>query len=192
MKAWFIGLGMVFGAIAICLFPLWPRVVRNYVYYLSIAAAGFLFFIIGLAVLRLIIFCIVWCVSFGKHHFWFLPNLTEDVGFVQSFIPLYHYEYKGDDEKDSKEGKKKDSAKAKKIAAKKKEKDSDREDNGDDKDVADDKDSSESQSQTGKESGEESEQGSQGSQHVNGSDNGFEMLDPIDDSERDQPVPPVQ
>jgi len=187
MKAWFIGLGMVFGAIAICLFPLWPRVVRNYVYYLSIAAAGFLFFIIGLAVLRLIIFCVVWAVSFGKHHFWLLPNLTEDVGFVQSFIPLYHYEYQGDDEKEDGDKKKKD-GKSKKSNAKKKEKDSDREDNA----VADDKDSSESQ--TGKDSegkdaeisGDDSERGSQDSQHVNGSDNGFELLDPIDDtSERE-------
>jgi len=99
MKAWFIGLGLVFGAVAICLFPLWPRVVRNYVYYLSIAAAGFLFFIIALVVLRFLIFCLVWACTFGKHHFWLLPNLTEDVGFFASFWPLYQHDYMG--EKDS-------------------------------------------------------------------------------------------
>lgn len=49
MKTWLIGGGLVIAAIAICLFPLWPRTVRNYVYYLSIAAAGFLFFIVALA-----------------------------------------------------------------------------------------------------------------------------------------------
>ena len=53
MKTWLIGGGLVFAAIAICLFPLWPRSVRNYVYYLSITAAAFLFFIIGLAVCKL-------------------------------------------------------------------------------------------------------------------------------------------
>lgn len=55
MKTWLIGGGLVFAAIAICLFPLWPRTVRNYVYYLSIAAAAFLFFIIALAVCMLLL-----------------------------------------------------------------------------------------------------------------------------------------
>lgn len=59
------------------------------VYYLSVAAAGFLVFIIVLAVVRLIIFCLVWILTFGKHHIWILPNLTEDVGFFASFWPLY-------------------------------------------------------------------------------------------------------
>lgn len=95
LKTWFIGFGLVIGAVLVCLFPLWPRIVRTYVYYLSVAAAGFLFFIIGLAVLRFIIFCIVWGLTMGKHHFWILPNLTEDVGFWASFWPLYMYEYKG-------------------------------------------------------------------------------------------------
>ena len=31
----------------------------------------------------------------GRHHFWFLPNLTADVGFIDSFRPLYTHEYKG-------------------------------------------------------------------------------------------------
>lgn len=95
LKAWLIGFGLVIGAVLLCLFPLWPRVVRTYVYYLSVAAAGFLFFIIGLAVLRFIVFVIVWCLTIGRHHFWMLPNLTEDVGFFASFWPLYTHEYKG-------------------------------------------------------------------------------------------------
>lgn len=95
LKTWFIGLGLVVGAVLICLFPLWPKIVRTYVYYLSIAAAGFLFFIIGLAVLRFIVFCIAWAMTLGKHHFWILPNLTEDVGFFASFWPLYMHEFKG-------------------------------------------------------------------------------------------------
>lgn len=52
MRTWLIGGGLVIAAIAICLFPLWPRTVRNYVYYLSIAVAVFLFFIIALALCK--------------------------------------------------------------------------------------------------------------------------------------------
>lgn len=64
-------------------------VFRKGVYYLSIAAAGFLVFIIALAILRVIIFSLVWVSTFGKHHLWIFPNLTEDVGFLASFWPLW-------------------------------------------------------------------------------------------------------
>ena len=89
MHYWIFGALLVVGAIVICLFPLWPPMLRKGVYYLSIAAAGFLVFILGLAVLRFVLFCIVWILTGGKHHFWLLPNLTEDVGFFASFWPLY-------------------------------------------------------------------------------------------------------
>ena len=59
-------------------------------YYLSVAAAGFLVTIIVLAVIRLVVFCLIWVCSMGKHHLWILPNLTEDVGFFASFWPLYN------------------------------------------------------------------------------------------------------
>ena len=62
---------------------------RQGVYYLSLAAAGFLVFILALAVIRLIVFCIVWGLTLGRHHLWLLPNLTEDVGFFASFWPLF-------------------------------------------------------------------------------------------------------
>ncbi|XP_053677296.1 translocation protein SEC62 [Anopheles nili] len=94
MHYWIFGALLVVGAIVICLFPLWPPLLRKGVYYLSIAAAGFLVFILGLVVLRCIIFCLIWVVTGGKHHFWLLPNLTEDVGFFASFWPLYNHEYK--------------------------------------------------------------------------------------------------
>lgn len=89
MHYWILGVLVVIGAIVICLFPLWPPSLRKGVYYLSIAAAGFLVFILGLAVLRAIVFACVWVVTGGKHHFWIFPNLTEDVGFLASFQPLY-------------------------------------------------------------------------------------------------------
>ncbi|KDR12434.1 translocation protein SEC62 [Zootermopsis nevadensis] len=114
---WFFGTLLVLGAIAICLFPLWPPSVRKGVYYLSIAAAGFLLFIIALAAVRLVLFFALWALTFGKHHFWLFPNLAEDVGFLASFWPIYQYEYKGGNTKEMKKSTKK----------KKKEKDSDNE-----------------------------------------------------------------
>uniref|UniRef100_A0A1B0DEN4 Translocation protein SEC62 n=1 Tax=Phlebotomus papatasi TaxID=29031 RepID=A0A1B0DEN4_PHLPP len=96
---WLFGALMVVFVIVMCLFPLWPTPLRLSVYYLSIAAAGFLVFILGLAVLRFIVFCVVWVATGSKHHFWLFPNLTEDVGFLASFWPLYKHEYKGTGEK---------------------------------------------------------------------------------------------
>lgn len=109
-----------------------------------------------MSAVRLVIFTLVWLFTFGKHHFWLLPNLTEDVGFFESFWPLYKYEYKGQVDK-----------------KKKKEKDK----SDDDKEKEKEKGKSGS-----KGSGSESETNSKGTtnsqQSGNGnSDNGFEILD---------------
>jgi len=117
MHYWLCGALLVVGAIVVCLFPLWPHSIRKGVYYLSIAAAGFLVLILGLAVLRFIVFCLVWTLTGSKHHFWLFPNLTEDVGFLASFWPLYTHEYRDGA-----------SAKDKKNKRRKKDKDSDAED----------------------------------------------------------------
>ncbi|CAI9724001.1 SEC62 isoform X2 [Octopus vulgaris] len=101
VKTFIIGLLMVLGAIALCLFPLWPEEVRIGVYYLSLSGAGFLAFILVLFVVRLILFCAIWMCTLGKHHFWFLPNLNEDVGFIDSFRPLYKHETYAPKSKDS-------------------------------------------------------------------------------------------
>lgn len=90
---WIYGCILLLGAIGICMFPLWPSMLRKGVYYLSLAAAGFLVFILALTVIRLIIFTIVWAITSGKLHFWIFPNLTEDVGFFASFWPLYEVVY---------------------------------------------------------------------------------------------------
>ncbi|XP_036321838.1 translocation protein SEC62 isoform X3 [Rhagoletis pomonella] len=119
---WIYGLILLLGAIVICLFPLWPPLLRKGVYYLSVAAAGFLVVILALTVIRLIIFTIVWALTYGKVHFWLLPNLTEDVGFFASFWPLYETKYVTEDEKS------KSAEKRSKSKSKKKDKDSDAED----------------------------------------------------------------
>lgn len=117
---WIYGLILLLGAIGICLFPLWPAVLRKGVYYLSLLAAGFLVFILALSLVRLIIFSIVWVVAGGKLHFWIFPNLTEDVGFFASFWPLYESNYVTGGEEKSKNGKK-----SKSKSHKRKDKDSD-------------------------------------------------------------------
>ncbi|XP_065358167.1 translocation protein SEC62 isoform X2 [Calliphora vicina] len=119
---WIYGLILLLGAIGICMFPLWPPMLRKGVYYLSLVAAGFLVFILALTVVRLIIFTIVWAVTGGKLHFWIFPNLTEDVGFFASFWPLYESNYVSEEKSSSK-------SKKSKSKSKKKEKDSDVEDN---------------------------------------------------------------
>merc|ERR1712203_341611 len=87
------GAAIVLGIIAVCLFPLWPMEMRQGVYYLSVAAAGFLVFIIVLAIIKYIIFVIVFIFTPGKLKLWIFPNLTEDVGFFESFWPAYVYTY---------------------------------------------------------------------------------------------------
>nr|CAG4652145.1 EOG090X0D00 [Triops cancriformis] len=100
---WLVGSLLVIGAVALCLFPLWPPTLRKGVYYLSVAAAGFLLFILALAVVRLIVFATLWIVTAGKHHLWLFPNLTEDVSFLASFWPIY--EYRGEVKKKKKKDK---------------------------------------------------------------------------------------
>merc|ERR1712181_129367 len=87
------GGAIVLGIIAVCLFPLWPMEMRQGVYYLSVAAAGFLVFIIVLAVIKYIVFALVFIFTTGKLKLWIFPNLTEDVGFFESFWPIYVYTY---------------------------------------------------------------------------------------------------
>ncbi|XP_037709707.1 translocation protein SEC62 isoform X2 [Drosophila subpulchrella] len=120
---WIFGFILLLGAVGICLFPLWPPLLRKGVYYLSVAAAGFLVFILALTIIRLIVFIIVWGLTGGKLHFWIFPNLTEDVGFFASFWPLYESNYNSGANNSSAKTDKKSKSKDKK-----KEKDSDAED----------------------------------------------------------------
>jgi len=100
---WVGGALIVLVTIAVCLFPLWPPWMRLGVHYLSIAAAGFLVFIIGLGVLKYVIFALLFVLSAGKLKLWIFPNLTEDVGFFESFWPLYDYTYTGTKKKKDKD-----------------------------------------------------------------------------------------
>ncbi|XP_034411819.1 translocation protein SEC62 [Cyclopterus lumpus] len=186
-KTFAMGLILVIAVIAATLFPLWPAEMRVGVYYLSVAAGCFVASILLLAVARCILFLFIWLVTGGRHHFWFLPNLTADVGFIDSFRPLYTHEYKGPrssikkgsdktDEKDSEGNKAQKSDSDEKSDSEKKDGDEEEED-----------DEEESKEATGSKEAEGEGTGAdrhsdtdsdrredEGSQHSNGND--FEMI----------------
>ncbi|XP_016405392.1 translocation protein SEC62-like [Sinocyclocheilus rhinocerous] len=177
-KTFAMGLILVIAVIAATLFPLWPAEMRVGVYYLSVAAGCFVASILLLAVARCILFLIIWLVTGGRHHFWFLPNLTADVGFIDSFRPLYTHEYKGprsSSKKSSSEKSDKDSSKAQKSDSEdksdseKKDDDEEEDEDGNKEMEASEEAGAERQSDTDSDRRED-----EGSQHSNGND--FEMI----------------
>ena len=80
----------VIAVMTLVLFPLWPLVMRQGAWYLSVAAMGLLGLFFAMAIFRLILFCItIFAVPPGL---WLFPNLFEDVGFVDSFKPLWGWQ----------------------------------------------------------------------------------------------------
>lgn len=68
-------------------FPIWPQFLKVFVWYMSVS---FLIFIFVFVSLRGLLFLVVWILGF---EFWFLPNLfDEELGFLESFVPLYSFE----------------------------------------------------------------------------------------------------
>jgi len=89
-------LAVVFG---IVMFPLWPMKLRLGVWYLSMGMLGLIGLFFVMAIFRLILFCItVFAVPPGL---WLYPNLFEDVGFFDSFRPVWGWQ------EEKKKGKKK-------------------------------------------------------------------------------------
>ncbi|CDR99694.1 related to translocation protein sec62 [Sporisorium scitamineum] len=84
------GLGMVAVMLAGVMFPLWPPTMRLGVWYLSVAVLGLIGLFFGIAIVRLIFWLIT--VVVVKPGIWIFPNLFEDVGFVDSFIPLWAWD----------------------------------------------------------------------------------------------------
>ncbi|OQE32334.1 hypothetical protein PENSTE_c001G03579 [Penicillium steckii] len=81
---------VVAGIFAVVLFPLWPMVMRQGVWYLSVGMMGLLGLFFAMSIFRLILFCItVFVVPPGL---WLYPNLFEDVGFFDSFKPLWGWQ----------------------------------------------------------------------------------------------------
>ena len=74
------GVAMVAVMLAGVMFPLWPAKLRIGTWYLSVAALGFIGFMIILAIVRLIFWALT--VFTRPRAIWLFPNLFEDVGFV--------------------------------------------------------------------------------------------------------------
>jgi len=79
--------GVLIVLLAIVMFPLWPPVMRLGVWYLSMGALGLLGLFFLMAIFRLILFCITYLV--WSPGLWLYPNLFEDVGFFDSFRPVW-------------------------------------------------------------------------------------------------------
>ncbi|KAI4914223.1 uncharacterized protein J4E92_009637 [Alternaria infectoria] len=106
--------GALLLVITIVLFPLWPLFLRQGVWYLSMGMLGLIGLFFAMAIVRLIIFIItVFTIPPG---FWLYPNLFEDVGFFDSFRPVYAWQETPEDIKAKKAAKKE--KKAAKLAAK--------------------------------------------------------------------------
>ncbi|KAL5340776.1 translocation protein Sec62-domain-containing protein [Aspergillus crustosus] len=81
---------VVVAIFAVVLFPLWPIMLRQGVWYLSVGMMGLLGLFFAMAIFRLLLFCItVFAVPPGL---WLFPNLFEDVGFFDSFKPLWGWQ----------------------------------------------------------------------------------------------------
>uniref|UniRef100_A0A3B5Q7Y1 Translocation protein SEC62 n=1 Tax=Xiphophorus maculatus TaxID=8083 RepID=A0A3B5Q7Y1_XIPMA len=180
-KTFAMGLILVIAVIAATLFPLWPAEMRVGVYYLSVAAGCFVASILLLAVARCILFLIIWLVTGGRHHFWFLPNLTADVGFIDSFRPLYTHEYKGP-RSSGKKGSDKTDEKDGAASLKAQKSDSDEKSDSEKKDADDEEEDEDEESKEAKGDATEDRHSDtdsdrredEGSQHSNGND--FEMI----------------
>ncbi|EPQ26619.1 uncharacterized protein PFL1_05940 [Pseudozyma flocculosa PF-1] len=84
------GVGMVVVMLAGVMFPLWPPSMRLGVWYLSIGVLGLIGLFFAIAIVRLIFWVISLVVL--RPGVWIFPNLFEDVGFVDSFIPLWAWD----------------------------------------------------------------------------------------------------
>ncbi|KAI1806180.1 translocation protein [Daldinia bambusicola] len=71
----------------IVLYPLWPLVLRQGVYYLSWGFLMLLGLFFLMAIFRVILFCITYFVV--PPGLWLYPNLWEDVSFMDSFRPVW-------------------------------------------------------------------------------------------------------
>lgn len=87
--------------LAVVFFPVWPLKLRIGVWYLSMGMLGLLGLFFAMAIFRLILFLVTYFTV--PPGLWLYPNLFEDVGFFDSFKPLWAWH---ESEKDMKKRKK--------------------------------------------------------------------------------------
>ncbi|PSS36988.1 hypothetical protein PHLCEN_2v1204 [Hermanssonia centrifuga] len=84
------GFAMLGVMLAGVMFPLWPPIMRLGVWYISIGVLGLIGLFFAIAVVRLIFYIITIIVA--SPGIWIFPKLFADVGFVESFIPLWEWD----------------------------------------------------------------------------------------------------
>jgi len=78
---------LIIGFLFCVCFPIWPNFLKVFAWYMSVS---FLLLIFFLVTVRGCLFLFVWILGYD---FWFLPNLfDEQLGFIDSFKPLYSFE----------------------------------------------------------------------------------------------------
>ncbi|KAG6818721.1 hypothetical protein H0H93_002490 [Arthromyces matolae] len=109
------GLLMVAIMLAGVMFPLWPPIMRLGVWYLSIGMLGLIGLFFAIAIVRLIFYIIT--VVVASPGIWIFPQLFADVGFVESFIPLWEWDIPKKKKKKSKKDEKPEKSEKKKAKA---------------------------------------------------------------------------
>ncbi|CAG8579134.1 1314_t:CDS:2 [Ambispora gerdemannii] len=84
------GIALIAVVFAGVMFPLWPAILRDTVWYLAVAVLALFGILVIISVIRLILFIITMLIL--PRGIWIFPNLFEDVGFVDSFIPLWAWD----------------------------------------------------------------------------------------------------
>lgn len=109
--------GALAAILAVVFFPVWPYTLRLGVWYVSMGLLGLLGLFFAMAIVRLILYIITRLTL--RRGWWLYPNLFEDVGFFDSFRPLWAWEETAEDKAKAKAARKaKRLAKKEKAAAK--------------------------------------------------------------------------
>jgi len=91
------------------MFPLWPPILRLGVWYLSLVFLGLIGLLLVISIIRLIFYVIT--VLVASPGIWIFPRLFADVGFVDSFIPLWEWDLPKKKSKKKKSAEKSDKGK---------------------------------------------------------------------------------
>ena len=82
--------GALLAIMTVVMFPLWPIKLRLGVWYLSMGFLGLVGLFFVMSIFRLILFCVT--VVMMPRGLWLYPNLFEDVGFFDSFRPIWAWQ----------------------------------------------------------------------------------------------------
>lgn len=105
---------VVIAVLTLVCFPLWPPFLRLGAWYLSVGAMGLIALFFAMSIFRLILF--IFTFFLAPPGLWLYPNLFEDVGFLDSFRPLWGWHETKEDIKRKKQEKK--AKKAAKLSGK--------------------------------------------------------------------------